>query len=84
MNTENANGACSAASPCWANCREYAAIPFIYVAFCLLRIAAIVLGKSAPGTVGIFYNDPPNVKAHRAPSSESVEPNQPESGAPVQ
>jgi hypothetical protein len=26
----------------------------------------------------------PNAQAHRAPASESVEPNQPESGAPVQ
>jgi len=31
-----------------------------------------------------FADNLPNAKAHRAPASESAEPNQPESGAPVQ
>jgi hypothetical protein len=47
-------------------CREFAAVPLIYCAFLLLRAAAIVIGRSSPGTVGIFYDHPPNAQADRA------------------
>lgn len=38
--------------------RFYAALPFVYTAFRLLNLAAIILGESYPGRVGIFYDKP--------------------------
>jgi hypothetical protein len=50
-------------------CREYAAIPFIYGAFCLLRLAAIIIGKSSPGKVGPFYD---SLEAPNAPDNRGA------------